>query len=327
MRRWVPVSRSSTMPWWVWVSPRPWKAARMLRAVGRAARPSGRSPWRVASLPTAPRRSVSMSPKTTRASPTTLTRASMRSSLCRKTGRTAASVGVAVAQLDQLVFVEAQQLGGRQPPGQVGGQRVDPVGAGGLADGVLVTPGPQGGRARAGAGGDLQQAAHGRAEELRDLGVDLIAGLVVAAAQATLGLAEGGLCLGQGALTPVGDAAGLLRPRSADSWGARIGGGSTDAFRPGRIRLRDLLRLPSGRHLDGEQATARPRACRVALRRPVADPQRGAAAGRGARRAARPGRHAGPAHRRDQAAPTRRERRWAGDGAGREHAGRWGLPV
>src|SRR6266542_932313 len=115
----------------------------MLRPVGRAARPSGSSPSRCWSGLRARRRSASSSPKSTSASPTTLTRAVMRSSLCRK-------------------------LGGRQPAGQVGAKRVDPVGAGGGGDGGLVAFEAQGGFALQGGGGDVQQAAHLGAEDPRD---------------------------------------------------------------------------------------------------------------------------------------------------------------
>ena len=92
---------------------------------------------------------------------------------------------VAVAALDDLLaFVGAQHLpGGQALAGKVGRQRVDPVGLGGGGDRVLVAlPGDRR-LPLAGAGGDGDQVLDLAGEDPGDSGVDLFAGLVVAAAE------------------------------------------------------------------------------------------------------------------------------------------------
>src|ERR1700683_3123685 len=95
---------------------------------------------------------------------------------------------VAVALLDDpLVFVDLQHVQGGQRGavvvvGQVGGQRVQPVEPGRRGDRVLVAVPADGGLAGLGGGVHLDQAGCVAGEDLRDLRVDLPAGLAVAAA-------------------------------------------------------------------------------------------------------------------------------------------------
>src|SRR5216683_4542188 len=96
---------------------------------------------------------------------------------------------VAVALLDDpLVFVDLQHVQGGQRGaagvvGQVGGQRVQPVqGTGGSDRGGVARPGDDG-LAGLGAGAHGQQVLDGAGEDLRDPGINLLPGLVVAAAE------------------------------------------------------------------------------------------------------------------------------------------------
>src|SRR5215217_4884781 len=179
----------------------------MLRPVGLAARPSGSSPGSCSWSPRAWRSWDSIRPKISSAIATMLVRAMMRSSLCRKIGRTLVLV-VAVAALDELlILVEAQHARGAQASGEVGRERVDAVGARGGGDRVVVAGEAQRGAAGARGGRDADQARDGAGEDLRDAGVDLAAGLVVAAAEPALDARQGVLGLGQRAL-------GRRRPRA-----------------------------------------------------------------------------------------------------------------
>src|SRR5260221_2743324 len=96
---------------------------------------------------------------------------------------------VAVALLDgPLVFVDFQDVQGGQRAavvvaGKVGGQRVQPVEPACGGDRLLVAVPGDPGFAGPGAGGDGDQALRLAGEDLRGFGVDLPAGLVVAAAR------------------------------------------------------------------------------------------------------------------------------------------------
>jgi hypothetical protein len=104
---------------------------------------------------------------------------------------------VAVALLgDPLVFVDFEdvqcgQRGAVVVVGQVGGQRVQAIEPGCRGDRFGVAVPADDGLAGPGAGADLDQAGGLSGEDLGDLRVDLLAGLVVAAAQAVTDLGEG----------------------------------------------------------------------------------------------------------------------------------------
>ena len=90
-----------------------------------------------------------------------------------------------MAALDDLLVLVAgeDRVRAQAPVGEAGGERVDAVGPGGLADRLLVSlPGDRG-AALAGAGGDDEQVGERADEDLRDAPIDLRAGLVVATAE------------------------------------------------------------------------------------------------------------------------------------------------
>ena len=97
---------------------------------------------------------------------------------------------VAVALFDDpLVFVDAEHVerGQRAPGwvGQVGGQGVEPVVGGCAGDGVRVAvPGDGGFALVVDAGGDGDQVGDAVSDDLGDPVVDLLAGFVVAPAEA-----------------------------------------------------------------------------------------------------------------------------------------------
>ena len=119
---------------------------------------------------------------------------------------------VAVAAFDDLLaFVVAQDLtGGQSFAGEVGRQRVDPVGPGGRGDRLVVARPGEGGLGVAGAGGGGDQPLDVGGDDPRDAGVDLFAGLVVAAAEPVADALELLLGCGEGALAGGGDLAVLF---------------------------------------------------------------------------------------------------------------------
>ena len=95
--------------------------------------------------------------------------------------------------------------------GQGGGQGVEPVVAGGVVDGGLVAvPGDGGFGAVVDAGGDGDQPGDVLTDDLRDAGVDLGAGLVVAPAEAVADPGEVGFDLAEGTFAGLGDRGGFL---------------------------------------------------------------------------------------------------------------------
>src|SRR5450755_3778232 len=149
----------------------------------------------------------------------------MRSSLWRKIG--ADFVGlfvVAVAALDDLLaFVVAQQLSGGQPrAGEVGRERVDPVGLGGGDDRVVVARPGERGLAVAGGGARRDQPFDVGGDDPRDAFLDLLAGLVVAPAEPVLDALELLFCLAQRALAGGGGLALLLPGRREAPRAARL---------------------------------------------------------------------------------------------------------
>ena len=81
---------------------------------------------------------------------------------------------VAVAAFDDLlVLVEAEDLAGGDPAGEVRRERVDPVERGGRVDRVVVALPGQGQLAVAGGDGDVDQAGDVRGEDLSDAAFDL----------------------------------------------------------------------------------------------------------------------------------------------------------
>src|SRR5712691_212783 len=124
---------------------------------------------------------------------------------------------VAVALLDDpLVLVDLQHVQGGQRGTvvmvrQVGGQGIQPVElAGGGDRGIVAGPGDDG-LAGFGGGAHGQQAGEVRGEDLGYPGVDLLPGLVVAAAEPVADPGQGGLGRGQGPLAGGGDGGGFLR--------------------------------------------------------------------------------------------------------------------
>ena len=111
---------------------------------------------------------------------------------------------------DLLVLVELEDLGRGERVGVVGGERVDAVGRGGGGDRGLVARVGEGRLAVAGAGVDVQQRCEVGAEDRGDALFDVLAGRVVAAAEATLDAGECRFGFGQGALACGGDLAALL---------------------------------------------------------------------------------------------------------------------
>ena len=98
--------------------------------------------------------------------------------------------------------MDGAQVGARE----VGGQGRDPVGGGCGIDGGLVAGPVDGGPCLCiGAGGDLQEWCDLGAEDLGDAGVDLLEGLVVAAAKPVADLGQCGLGLDQGPFAGIGD--------------------------------------------------------------------------------------------------------------------------
>ena len=95
---------------------------------------------------------------------------------------------VAVAALDYLLaFVVAQDLpDGQALVGEVGRERVDPVGAGGRVDRILVARPGECRLAVAGAGACRDQPLDVRGDDPGDARLDLLAGLVVAPAKPVL---------------------------------------------------------------------------------------------------------------------------------------------
>ena len=116
---------------------------------------------------------------------------------------------------DPLVFVDFQHVQCGQLAlgwvGQVGGDGVEPVefGCGGEGFGVAA-PVDGGFAGGVGAGGDRQQGRDAGADELGDAVLDLLAGLVVAPAEAVADAAQPVLGLGQGAFAGLGDGGGFL---------------------------------------------------------------------------------------------------------------------
>ena len=91
---------------------------------------------------------------------------------------------VAVASFDDLlVFVEPEHLAGGDRTGEVCRERVDPVERSGGGDRVLVTFPGQGQLPLARGDGDVDQAGDVDSDDLPDPTFDLLAGLVVPAAQ------------------------------------------------------------------------------------------------------------------------------------------------
>ena len=119
---------------------------------------------------------------------------------------------VAVAALDDLLaFVVAQQLPGGQPrAGEVGRQRVEPVGLGGGGDRVVVARPGERGLAVAGGGGGADQPFDVGSDDPGDAGLDLLAGLVVAPAEPVLDALQLLFGLAQRALAGGGGLALLL---------------------------------------------------------------------------------------------------------------------
>jgi hypothetical protein len=93
---------------------------------------------------------------------------------------------VAVSALDDLLALVAVQdgVGAQAAVFEVGGERVDAVGAGRLGDRLLVALEADRGAAVARAGLDVDEVGEPAREDLRDAAVDLCFGLVVAAAEA-----------------------------------------------------------------------------------------------------------------------------------------------
>src|SRR5229473_1580060 len=133
---------------------------------------------------------------------------------------------VAVALLDDpLVFVDFQHVQGGQcgavvVVGQVGGQRVQPVKPGGRGDRILVAVPADDGLAGLGGGAQLDQAGGLAGEDPGGLRIDLLAGLVVAAAQPIADLGQAVFGPGQCALAGIAHGGGLLR--GPDVGGAQV---------------------------------------------------------------------------------------------------------
>src|SRR5205823_6239874 len=93
---------------------------------------------------------------------------------------------VAVAALDDLLALVAvkDRVGAQAPVGEVGGERVDAVGSGGLGDLLLAALPADRRAALAGCRVDLDEVLDGADQDLGDAAVELLAGLVVAPAEA-----------------------------------------------------------------------------------------------------------------------------------------------
>ena len=111
---------------------------------------------------------------------------------------------------DLLVLVEPQQLAGGQLAGDVGRQRVDPVGARGLLDRLVVALVGERRLALGGADADGDQPLDVLADDLPDAALDLGLGLLVAPAEPALDALELLLGLGQRPLSGGGDLRVLL---------------------------------------------------------------------------------------------------------------------
>src|SRR6266567_2250879 len=188
---------------------------------------------------------------------------------------------VAVALFhDPLVLVDLQDVQGGQRRAvvvvrQVGGQGIQAVqGAGGGDRGGVAGPGDDG-LAGPGAGAHLEQVRGFAGEDLRDLRVDLPAGLVVAAAEPVGDPGEGGLGLVQGALAGLADGGGFLR--GPDVGGAQVmagsvlgdGGERRQQPLPDSALARGQVPLPPGDVVQGLQGAKAAGYVRAEARRPA----------------------------------------------------------